>query len=214
MPVNSRQFNQFPFDENIGAQSKQALDWMVLAINQLLGQGQAQSGQGIQALQVNTVDPKTGAVITGGSRTSSITTAITFTSTTTSISFFWDGTNASLPFQIYRDDGSITGPVIAGSGKTVSGLTANTLYYFYAYWDEALQAIEFVSIPNVSVGTPPIAFTAQNILALQQQWLRNRIALAQAFASTGITTPASGTGGGSGGSGGGGGGGGGGHQLP
>lgn len=194
-------------------QSKQCLDYMLAQLNQLIGQANPPSGAGIQNFGTPLIDPTGQQISSAGSRTSSITTAITYTSTTTSVSFFWDGSNGSQPFKIYRDDQTITGPIVAGSGITVSGLTANTLYYFYFYWDELSQSIKMATVQGAGVGTPPNAFTAQNPLALQQAILRGRIPLAALFYTTGITTPASGTGGGTGGGGGGGGGSGGGGQQ-
>lgn len=214
MAVNSRQYNQFPYDPNMGDQSKQALDWMVIAINQLLGSGQAQSGQGINSLVVNTVDPTTGQITSQGNRTGSVTTAINFdagTAGSTQVIFYWDGINGgSVALRIYRDDGSISGPFIQGSPFTVTGLVTATTYYFYPYFDENLQQVEFATVPNVAVGTPPVAFLAQNPLALQQQILRGRIQLGILLATTGVAT---GGGTGSGGNGGGGSGGSGGGRL-
>lgn len=203
MQPKSRIPNQFPRDQNLGSEALQVLDSMLVQINNLISQGQAPQSSGLQSLQNNLIDPTGAQIISGGSRTASITTEITFTSTTTSISFFWDGSNGSKPFTIYRDDGSTVGPIVFGSGLTVTGLTANTTYFFYFYWDELLDKITAVSIPNVSVGTPPIAFAAGNAKALQQQFFREHIPLANGFSSSGITTPASGTASGTGGAGGG-----------
>lgn len=210
----SKPWTQFPYDASMSDQSKACLDWVVTQLNQLIGQASVPSGSGIQNFGTPLIDPTGQQITSAGSRTSSITTAIAYTSTTTSVSFWWDGSNGSSPFKIYRDDGSITGPIVAGSGITVGGLSPSTLYYFYFYWDEGTQSIKMATVQNVGVGTPPNAFTAQNTLALQQIILRGRIPLATLFYTQGITTPASGSGGGSGGGGGGGGGsGGGGHQL-
>jgi hypothetical protein len=180
------------------------LTWVHVSLNQLIGQANATPQQGFQALINKQLDPTTSQLISLGGRITSVTSLVAFTSTTTSITFYWDGTNGSDQLQIYRDDGTIIGPTLVGSPVTVSGLTANTLYFFYLYWDETLQRVAMV--PG-QVGTPPFAFTAKSLLAAQQQQLATRIPLAPFFTTTGITTPAAGTGGGGGGTGGGGGGG-------
>lgn len=183
-------------------QSKQCLDWVVTQLNQLIGQGAVPPGQNLQAFGQNIIDPTSAQIDTGGSRTSSITTGIAYSATTTGITFFWDGTSGSKPFQIYRDDGSIFGPSITGSPFIVTGLSPSTLYFFYPYFDESLQQIKFATLGGVSVGSPAIAFPAQNPTAAQQQILRGHIPLAFLLSSGGITTPGAGTTTGFGGSGG------------
>lgn len=196
---------QFPYDPALGAQTNEALTWVVAALNQLIGQANVQPGQGLQALSQNTIDPTTGQIISAGSRTSSLATAMAFVAQPTSISFYWDGTNGSAPLQIYRDDGTITGPIVAGSPLTVTGLSASTNYKFYPYWDDVQGVVRFATVPGAAIGSPAIAFAAGNILAAQQQILRGHILLGSTLATTGVTTPASGSSGGSGGGGGGGG---------
>ena len=193
-----------PHDEALGFSTNQFLDWVQIALNALIGQS-IQVGQGLDALSKSSVDPTTARLISLGSRPQSITTALTFTSTPTSFSFWWDGTNGSTRFTIYRDDGTIIYPPLSGSGLTVSGLVASTKYFFYPYFDEGSQLVVFPSVTG-AVGSPPIAYTSQSALAAQAQIMRNRIPLAPNFGTTGITTPASGSGSGNGGSGGGGGG--------
>lgn len=196
-----------PFDEGDSHGTRQWKNWATAAINQLIGQGNITPGTGSVALNPPNVDPTSSQVLTGGVRTGSVTTAIAYSATTTSFTFYWDGTNGSVPFQIYRDDGSVTPPTIVGSPLTVTGLVANTKYFFYFYYDEVLQLVKVALLPGIAIGTPPMAFTAQNLKACQQQILRNHIPLAPTFSGTGITTPASGTSSGTGGSGGGSGGG-------
>lgn len=148
------------------------------------------AGQGFPALSNPQVNPATQQIISSGSRTFSLTTGFTFTATTTSVTMYWDGTNSSVLLRIYRDDGTVSGPL--SGNQLVSGLSANTQYFFYPYFDEALQQVAFVSVPG-AVGSPPIAYTATNISVAQQQILRGRIALAQNLSITGITTPNAGT---------------------
>jgi hypothetical protein len=188
-------------------------DWAVQvqsALNQILSQGNAPPGQGLASVQQNSVSPAAPQLISIGNRAVSITSAITWTSTATSISLFWDGTNGSQPLTIYRDDGTVMPPI---SGNiTISGLTNATKYFFYPFYQEIVPAsynwggeqvgVNFAKVLNVSLGSPPIAFTAQNPLAIQQQLARDHIQLAPLLASTGITAGAGGSG--SGGSGGGG----------
>lgn len=203
-PTKSKPWSQRPNDHGGGEQTAQWMDWATSAINQLIGQANAPPQTGLTSLQTNVIDPTSGQISSAGSRMSSVTTAIKFTTTATTVSFFWDGSNNSKPFTIYRDDGSTVGPIVAGSGLTVTGLTNLVTYFFYAYWDEITQSIQFVSLPGC-VGTPPIAFTAVSAPAVQQQILRGRIPIAPLMATTGIPIVAGGSGdGGSGGGGGGG----------
>lgn len=201
-----------PYDPSWADQSNGWGDWVTSALNQLIGQGGLTPGKGFPALSVPVVDPTTAQIVSLGSRASSITSAIAWTATTTSVSFFWDGTNGSDVLRIGRDDGSVYGPNPAGSPVTVAGLNPNTNYVFYPYFDEALQAVRFPTVPNVAVGSPAIAFTAPNFTAAQQQILRGRIPLGLLLCTTGVTTPNAGTSSGTGGSGGGGAGGGGGGR--
>lgn len=166
------------------------------------------------ALTHNKINPSKAGVMSVGCRPFSITTACQYTQPSpTEIGFYWDGTNGSVLFQIYRDDDTVltaAEQAVASGNLVVTGLTANTLYYFYPYYDETLGTISFPT--NASgVGTPAVAFTTSNLLAQQQQILRYRIPLWSLLSINGIQTPSSGSG--SGGSGGGGGGGGGGHWT-
>lgn len=192
MTTRGRLPNQFPRDQ-WGTASLETLDSILLQLNNLVGSGQVPPANSLGAFGPNVVQPTTSQVVSGGSRTSSITTGIVAVMTTSGATFYWDGSNGSKPFQIYRDDGSIFGPSIVGSGYVVSGLSPSTTYYFYPYFDETQQRIQFATVAGVSVGSPAIAFTAQNNLAAQQQILRNRIPLAFILSSTGAAT----TGGGS-----------------
>lgn len=146
--------------------------------------------QGFTALSNPTVDPTTSQLKSIGSRISSLTTGFTYTATTTSVTMYWDGTNSSVLLRVYRDDGSVDGPF--SGNQLVSGLLANTQYFFYPYFDENFRTVQFVAISG-AVGSPPIAYTATTIQAAQQQLLRGRIPLAGNLAITGITTPNAGT---------------------
>lgn len=203
----SKPYNQFPYDPGMGDQAKQCLDYMLQQLNQLVGQANTPPGSKLQTFGPNIIDPTSPQINSAGSRTASLTTSITFTTTTTSVSFFWDGSNGSQPFQMFRDDGTVVGPFITGSGVTIAGLTPSTTYFVYFYWDESVSQIKFSIIPDVGVGTPAAAFTTLNFQAAQIQILRGHVPLAPSLSSTGFATPGAGTGSGSGGGGGGAGGG-------
>ena len=184
-----RQYSQAPFDDGLGQQTKDWQDWVTTALNTLVGQNLTLQ-QGFNALSNPQVNPTTSQVQSLGSRISSLTTGFTFTATTTSITLYWDGTNSSNLLRIYRDDNTVDGPF--SGNQTISGLSANTQYFFYPYFDETLRTVQFVAITG-AVGSPPIAYTATTIKAAQQQLLRGRIPLAGNLAITGITTPAAGS---------------------
>jgi len=136
-----------------------------------------------------------------GNRPASITTLQAYVSTTSGITVYWDGTNSSQQLKIYRDDGTISSAV-SGS-QAITGLSASTKYFIYSYFNETLLTVNFSLGDGTGVGTPAIAFTSPNIVAAQEQIMRNHLSLFLVGAQ-GITTPASGTGGGTGGGGGGG----------
>lgn len=182
-----------PMGEGIPDQLASSLRDLQTTVNQLVGIANVPPGQGVNALAPNTVDPTLGTITSAGSRTYSVTTSLTAVMGTTTATFYWDGTNGSTQFVIYRDDGTKTGPLITGSPITVTGLTASTTYFFYPYWDDSINRIVFVSIAGVSVGTPAYAFTAKNPAALQQMILRGRIPISGAFATTGAATTGAGT---------------------
>lgn len=184
-----RQYSQAPFDDGLGQQTKDWQDWVTTALNTLVGQNLTLQ-QGFNALSNPQVNPTTSQVQSLGSRISSLTTGFTFTATTTSVTLYWDGTNSSNLLRIYRDDNTVDGPF--SGNQTISGLSANTQYFFYPYFDETLRTVQFVAITG-AVGSPPIAYTATTIKAAQQQLLRGRIPLAGNLAITGITTPAAGS---------------------
>ena len=195
-----------PLEQNVGQDTNQFFVWVQSALNQLISLGNAPPSQGLQSLQNNIINPTSGQIASAGSRMSSVTTAITYVFTANSVQFFWDGTNGSTPLFIGRDDGTVIGPVVAGSGLTVTGLTTNTTYNFYAYWDEALGQVVF-AVNKAAVGVPPIAYNPPNFNAAQTQIMRGHIPLGALLVTTGVT-PVVGGGSGSGGSGGGGAGGG------
>jgi hypothetical protein len=202
MAFKQRTYTEVPHDEAIGPQLREFLSSLLSQVNVLSGRGGPPSGQGIQALSQNNIDPTTGQINSAGSRVSSVTTALGFVASATNVGpasaagtviFYWDGSNNSQVFKIGRDDGSVYGPSTAGSPLVVTSLpasaSATTTYYFYPYFDDALQKIVFASVPGQSVGTPPNAFPTQNFKAAQQQIMRGHIALALSLGSTGVQVP-------------------------
>lgn len=116
--------------------------------------------------------------------------------TTNSIHIYHDGTNTSTAISIYKNDNTIVGPF--SDDDNVTGLpTANTLYYFYPYYDfdldaQGLPPIQFAQVAG-GVGTPPIAYLAKSELAAQALNLAGRTALATS-GSISFSTTASGSG--------------------
>jgi hypothetical protein len=202
MAFKQRTYTEVPHDEAIGPQLREFLSSLLSQVNALSGRGVPPTGQGIQALSQNNIDPTTGQINSVGGRVSSVTTAIGFVASTTSaavatVAFYWDGSpgSGSQVFKIGRDDGSVYGPSTAGSPLVVTGLpastnsTQSTTYYFYPYFDEGLQKIVFASVPGKSIGTPPVAFAAQNFKAAQQQIMRGHLALALSLGTSGVQVP-------------------------
>lgn len=120
-------------------------------MNQQIGQAAVPPSSGIDVYGVygqNIIDPTSGQIVSEGSRTSAIATAIQVVTTTTTATFYWDGSNGSQPFKIYRDDATVFGPFITGSGLIGSVLTARTTYYFYPHYHETLGIIAFANVPQ------------------------------------------------------------------
>lgn len=104
-----------------------------------------------------------------------------------SITFYYDGTNGSQIIQVQRANGNAS-PVAAGK-TLVTGLTPNTTYFFYPYYDERIQSLQWVAGDS---GNPAIAFSAQDPAAAAQMRLTHRIPLAAGTPIT-VTTPAGGS---------------------
>jgi hypothetical protein len=191
------------------------INWVTSALNQVIGQAAKPPSSGLQSVQNNTVNPTSAQISSLGNRTNSIVTKLSWTASVAAgvatITLFWDGTNGSQVFQIGRDDGTIYGPnaqIAPGSPYVITGLNPSTRYFFYPYFDETLQRIQFPSIIGSVAGSPAIAYTVGNFKAAQQQLLSGHIRIAPDLAdpAIGISTPAAGstsgttqTGGGSGG---------------
>lgn len=85
-----------------------------------------------------------------------------------SITFTWSG--------IYVQLADLSYTTVANGTLTVTGL-ANATYSIYPYLDTKTGLLTFVAIAGTGVGAPPIAFTAPNTNAAQQQTADTRIAL-------------------------------------
>ncbi|HEV2206635.1 MAG TPA: Hint domain-containing protein [Candidatus Acidoferrales bacterium] len=138
------------------------------------------------ALTAGKVDPTKTGVLMKGSVPPTWSGAFTYVSTTSSITWSWSG------LSIYRADGGAT--AVSNGSVAVTGLAPGATYYFYPYWDEMANALEWVS---GGTGTPANALTAKTNIAAQQQSLQGHIPLSQGAMIAATTT--SGTGGGSGG---------------
>ena len=138
------------------------------------------------ALTAGKLDPTKTGMLMKGSVPPTWSGAMTYVSTTTSITWSWTG------LSIARADGSNTS--IPNGSLAVTGLTAATTYYFYPYWDDVALAINWVA---GGAGTPTNAQTAKTNSAAQQQSLQGYIPLSQGAMMAATTS--SGTGGGSGG---------------
>lgn len=138
------------------------------------------------ALTTGKVDPTKSGVLMKGSVPPTWSGALTYVSTTSSITWSWTG------LTICRADGTST--AVPNGTQAISVLAAGSTFYFYPYWDETAQALGWVAGAS---GSPALAQTAKTIAAAQQQALQGRIPLSQGAVTAATTT--SGTGGGSGG---------------
>lgn len=203
MAFRQRTYTEVPHDENLSPQMREFLASLLSQVNALAGTGAPTAGSGIAALSQNVINPTTNQILSIGGRVASIASEITAVPTATTITFFWDGSNSSHPLRIGRDDGSVFGPFVNGSGLLVTGLSASTQYFLYPYFNESNTKVIFsaalgptpvpTNVPR-PVGNPPIAFLAPSFYASQDQLLRGHIALSPNFGIAGVTTPASGTG--------------------
>ena len=131
------------------------------------------------------------------------TNGFAYTATTTSITWYWDGTNGSMPIIIRRADSTMT--VVPQGSITITGLSAATDYYFFPFWTPNNRCT--IGFVQGTVGDPQIAFVLADLndpnigpAAAGQQALQDREPLTSG-AMIG-STPAAGTGGGSAGGGG------------
>lgn len=146
----------------------------------------------------------------GGISPSGNTAGFAFTATTTTITWYWDGTNGSQVPVITRADGSRFTVPTSGSGLTISGLNPSTTYYFLPFWN--VNNLCNIGWVGGTIGTPKIAFvladtvdTANAPVYGMAQTLQGNEALTNGFMSAVTTAAGSGSGlpggGGAGGSG-------------
>lgn len=116
-----------------------------------------------------------------------------WTTTTTSVHLYWDGTNGSVQMVIFLPN-TTSVYTVPGGNQNVTGLVANTSYYFYPFLDPVTKKLTFLT---GGTGSPAIAQTGKTT-ALYTSWFANK---RQPLANQAIkiTTPASGTGSGTGG---------------
>jgi hypothetical protein len=157
--------------------------------------------QAIQTQNSAIVNPATAQVAAVGSTPQSVVTPFTVVAdgTAGSVGIYWDGTNGSLPLQIRRSDGTITGPIYGN--KVCFGLKAGQNYFFYSFYQEDVSddanaggegvGVQFASVSGY-VGTTRIAYSTANLVAAQQRIMRDHVPLGIILASTGVTLPASG----------------------
>lgn len=124
-----------------------------------------------QALTDGLLDPsKTGFLQKGSNVPTFITVAFTFNATsTTALTISWPATpirraNRQPALNISSDTAIPAGSI------SITGLTANTTYYYYPYWSEAAKTVGWAGSGNsTSAGSPAIAQTQQSDAVLQQQ---------------------------------------------
>jgi hypothetical protein len=140
----------------------------------------------------------------GGVPPSANNPGFAYTSTDSTITWYWDGTNGSSVLVINRSDGSRFTVPTSGSGLTISGLTAATDYYFLPSWNT--NNVCNVGWVQGTQGTPQIAFTLADTtdpvnspFYVMQQGLQGNEPLAGFIKGT--TAAGGGSGGGSGGGG-------------
>jgi hypothetical protein len=141
----------------------------------------------------------------GGVSVSGNTSGFAYTATTTSITWYWDGSNGSMVPIIRRADGTSFRVPISGSGLTVTGLTINTTYYFLPFWNTN-NLCNIGWVPGTA-GSPQIAFVVADTVDPvnspiygMEQTLQGNEALTNGFMTA--ATTAAGTGGGGAGGGG------------
>jgi hypothetical protein len=146
----------------------------------------------------------TGVRKVGGVSVSGNTSGFAYTSTTTTITWYWDGTNGSLVPVITRADGSRFTVPTSGSPLTISGLTANTTYYFLPFWN--VNNLCNIGWVEATQGSPQIGFLLSDTTDpvnsptyLMEQTLQQNEPLSSGFMSAATTTSGSGGGGAGGG---------------
>lgn len=102
-----------------------------------------------------------------------------YTSTSSSITLYWDGTNGSAVFVIYRPDG--TKQVVPQSNITVSALTPSTTYYFLPYFNTHGCQGGNVAFAQGDSGSPQILFLTKTGLAAASQAFQSNEAMSDGY---------------------------------
>ena len=138
----------------------------------------------------------------GGIPPSTNNQGFAYTSTESSLTWYWDGTHSSSVPVINRSDGSRFTVPTSGSGLTITGLSASTDYYFLPFWNT--NNVCNIGWVQGTLGTPQIAFTLADTtdpvnspVYVMQQTLEGNEPLASFIKGT--TAAGGGTGGGGGG---------------
>jgi hypothetical protein len=124
---------------------------------------------GQAALTNGLLDPsKAGFLQKGSGVPTFITVAFTFDATsTTALTISWPATalrRANRTILVSSDTAIPAGSV------SITGLTANTTYWYYPYWSELAEIVGWAGAGNAaSAGSPAIAQTSQSDLVLQAQ---------------------------------------------
>lgn len=142
----------------------------------------------------------------GGVSVSGNTAGFAYTSTASSITWYWDGSNGSRVHVITRADLSRFTIPTSGSGLTISGLAASTTYYFLPFWNA--NSTCNIGWVQGTVGSPQIAFVVGDTtdpvnspVYLMEQTSQNNEPLSGGF-MTAVTASSGGSGGGGAGDGG------------
>jgi hypothetical protein len=133
-------------------------------------------------------DPTTQEINKVGSLAPGWNGSMTYTSTTTSITWSWSG----LTFT--RSDGAVV--AISNGSQAITGLSVGTTYFFYPYMDEATLTLKWATA-GVSSGSPTYAYVAKDRSAAAEQGRQDHDPLSQGAMQAATTS--AGTGGGSGG---------------
>lgn len=145
----------------------------------------------LTALTAGQIDPSKSGVLCKGVIPPIVSEGFIYKSTSSSITWYWDGTQGSTTIKIRRADGTNT--TLSGS-QAVTGLNPNFTYYFFPYYDEAAGILKWVAGDE---GSPAIACSAWTLDLVQSQGLQGYVPLSEGGMSAATTV--SGGGGGNGG---------------
>ena len=131
------------------------------------------------ALTNGLLDPsKSGFLQKGSNVPTFVTVAFTFNATsTTALTISWPATpirraNKQAALNISSDTAIPAGSI------SITGLTANTQYFYYPFWSEAAQVLGWAGAGNAtSAGSPAIAQTAQADATVQAAFFQGFVPL-------------------------------------